>query len=127
MSLGIYGYNPAFYGGQNNILSRQEDEQIIKNDILQLLLTVPGERAHRPTFGTDLRTSVFEPLDAMTIESLKTSIQTAMNNFERRVAVVSLDLRTNDYQNEIRILLVVQIVADPKKYITIDYLVTGSQ
>lgn len=126
MSLGIYGYNPAFYGGQNNILSRQEDEQIIKNDILQLLLTVPGERVHRPTFGTDLRTSVFEPLDAMTLESLKTSIQTAINNFERRVAVVSLDLTQIDNQNEIRILLVVQIVADPRKYITIDYLVTGS-
>lgn len=127
MSAKIFGYNPAFYGGQNNILSRQEDDQIIKNDLLQLLLTVPGERVHRPDFGTDLRTTVFEPIDNNTIQNLEYSIKRAIRNYERRVTLTSLDLAKEEDQNQIRIKLVVQLIAEPTKYITIDYLVNGRQ
>jgi hypothetical protein len=50
-----FGFNPPFIGGQQKVMSRQEDLRLIKNDLLQLLLTVPGERVHRPTFGSPIR------------------------------------------------------------------------
>ena len=123
----IFGYNPAFYGGPNNILSRQEDEQIIKNDLLQLILTVPGERVFRPDFGTPLRTSLFEPLDRITTENLRTKVIDAIQQHERRVTLVTLDIVSYEDQNALRILLVARLRSDPTKFISINHLVNGPQ
>lgn len=42
--------------------------------IKQVLLTTPGERAHRPDFGAGLRRMVFSPNDDATAALLQTSI-----------------------------------------------------
>ncbi len=72
-----FGFNPPFRDNRG-VLARQEDSRLIKNDILQLLLTIPGERVHRPTFGTILRTSVFDPLTDANVATLEQSIQRAL-------------------------------------------------
>lgn len=123
----IFGYNPAFYGGPNNILSRQEDEQIIKNDLLQLILTVPGERVFRPDFGTPLRSAVFEPMDSITTENLRDKVIEAIQQHERRVTLVTLDIIGYEDQNALRIKLVARLRSDPSKYISINHLVNGPQ
>lgn len=123
----IFGYNPAFYGGPNNILSRQEDEQIIKNDLLQLILTVPGERVFRPDFGTPLRSAVFEPMDRITTEDLRDKVIEAIQQHERRVTLVTLDIIGYEDQNALRIKLVARLRSDPSKYISINHLVNGPQ
>jgi len=125
MSAILYGFNPAFYGGPNGILSRQEDQQLIKNDLLQLLLTVPGERVFRPTFGTILRSSIFEQLDSRQILAIRDSISESIRTHEPRVNVVKLNLTATDNTNELRIFLVAQIKVSPNLYITIDRLVSG--
>ena len=125
MSALLYGFNPAFYGGPNGILSRQEDQQLIKNDLLQLLLTVPGERVFRPTFGTILRSSIFEQLDSRQISAIRDSISESIKTHEPRVNVVKLNLTATDNTNELRIFLVAQIKVSPNLYITIDRLVSG--
>jgi|APGre2960657404_1045060.scaffolds.fasta_scaffold29509_2 phage baseplate assembly protein W len=125
MSALLYGFNPAFYGGPNGILSRQEDQQLIKNDLLQLLLTVPGERVFRPTFGTILRSSIFEQLDSRQILAIRDSISESIKTHEPRVNVVKLNLTATDNTNELRIFLVAQIKVSPNLYITIDRLVSG--
>ena len=53
-----FGQNPPFVGGAEKVLSRQEDIRLIKNDILQLIMTSPGERVHRPNFGTAVRETI---------------------------------------------------------------------
>lgn len=125
MSAILYGFNPAFYGGPSGILSRQEDQQLIKNDLLQLLLTVPGERVFRPTFGTILRSSLFEQLDDRQLLAMRDSILESIRTHEPRITVTKLNLTATDNTNEIRIVLVAQIKASPNLYITIDRLVTG--
>lgn len=125
MSAILYGFNPAFYGGPNGILSRQEDQQLIKNDLLQLLLTVPGERVFRPTFGTILRSSIFEQLDSRQILAIRDSISESIRTHEPRVNVVKLNLTATDNTNELRIFLVAQMKVSPNLYITIDRLVSG--
>jgi len=125
MSAYLYGFNPPFYGGPNSILSRQEDEQIIKNDILQLLLTVPGERVYRPTFGTLLRTSIFEPLDTGTLSSLRANVMSAMKNHEPRVRVSTLSLSQVGDTNQLNIILVATLVDKPETTISIDRVISG--
>lgn len=122
----FYGFNPPFIGGSQKVMSRQEDEKLIKNDILQLLLTVPGERVMRPDFGVDLRNFVFENGDDDALEALRSRIAVQVEQNDRRVRVVRLDLEKNEQFNAIKIKLVVNLKNNPKGEILIETLLRGS-
>jgi phage baseplate assembly protein W len=49
-------------------------ERYVSQLIRQVLLTAPGERAHRPDFGAGLRRMVFAPNDDATASLLQTTI-----------------------------------------------------
>lgn len=59
MTSRFYGFNIPIFNGKT-ILPFQTDERLIKNDILQLLLTSPGERIMRANFGCNIKPSMFE-------------------------------------------------------------------
>jgi len=115
-----YGFNPPFFGGGiQNVLSRQEDEQLIKNDVLQLLLTLPGERVHRPKFGTPLRSFVFE--NSTSVTALRARIISAIQSYEQRINVVSLNLIPKN--DNLLVILVFNLKSDPKRQFTIERFV----
>lgn len=118
-----YGYNPPFIGGAQNIMSRQEDDRLIKNDILQLLLTVPGERVMRPDFGVGLRNFVFEQITPNDLASLQAEIETQITVQEPRVTVESVAIDRDDDKNQIRIRIIVNLKKDPKKQLTIEQFI----
>jgi len=113
-----YGYNMPFWGGQNNIMSRQEDERLIKNDLLQLLQTSPGERVHRSEFGTLIRSTLFNPLDESTMSVLRQNITQQIRTHEPRVEIQSVDV-SGDPQDDQRINII--IVVSPKYDPLINY------
>lgn len=82
-----YGYNPPFFGGHQNVMSKQSGERLIKNDILQLLLTMPSERVMRPNWGTPIKSSLFQNADEETANDLASAIQAKVNRWEPRVRV----------------------------------------
>ena len=56
-------------------LKQERDyDRYVAQLIKQVLLTTPGERAHRPDFGAGLRRMVFAPNDPATASLLKTTI-----------------------------------------------------
>lgn len=63
-------------------------------DIQTLLLTIPGERVGRPTFGCDLRNQIWENIDQAAINGAA-SIQTALTNFEPRIILTAVDTTVN--------------------------------
>lgn len=67
------------------VLQRQADERLIRNDLLQLLLTSPGERVMRPDFGSGIRRFLFEPITTQTMSSLRRNIEQTVSKYERRV------------------------------------------
>lgn len=81
----FYGFNPPFFGGQQKVLSKQSGDRLIKNDILQLLLTSIGERVMRPNYGTILKASLFEPLDDALLNQLTSELQYAIDVGEPRI------------------------------------------
>ncbi len=109
----FYGFNPPFVGGQQKYFSRQEDERLIKNDLLQLLLTVPGERVMRPDFGVNLRNVVFEQLDDITIQILREDIISAIKRYEPRINVLGLSLQPAPERNGMIISLAFNMKNDP--------------
>jgi phage baseplate assembly protein W len=119
-----YGYNPPFVGGQQNIMSRQEDDRLIKNDILQLLLTIPGERVMRPDFGINLRNFVFEQMTDRDLNSLRQEIFRGIAEFEPRVNVEDVIFKRDDDINKLEIKVVVNMKKDPKRQLTIEQFIS---
>lgn len=62
---------------------------LLIQDIQLLLLTVPGERVNRPTWGCPLRTYVWENIDDLIIKG-PSIIKKALQDYEPRITVNSV-------------------------------------
>lgn len=113
-----WGFNPSFIDNKRGVLPRQEDSQLIKNDILQLILTIPGERIHRPDFGTIVRSSIFEPITDNLLEDIRVSIITALGDEEPRVSNPDVQITADPDSNMLNIRVVATLNFDPS--LTID-------
>ena len=113
----FFGFNPPFLGGNQNVLSRQEDIRLIKNDVLQLLLTSPGQRVMRPNFGTSINFQLFDPLDeeADGNDQLRDSIVSAIGEHEPRGKVQKVDLIDNTDRNLLEIIIQMTLSSDTSK------------
>jgi uncharacterized protein len=70
-------------------LARGEDDV---DQALQIILgTAPGERPMRPEFGCEVHDLVFEAIDAATVGRMETAIRAALDRWEPRVTVESID------------------------------------
>jgi phage baseplate assembly protein W len=63
------------------------DTNVIKADLLQLILTNPGERVMMPEYGTALRNLIFEPNDPLIYDRVKAAINAAIAVWEPRIVV----------------------------------------
>jgi phage baseplate assembly protein W len=90
-----FGINYPFRGGVQNVLSRQIGTRIIKNDILQLFYTNPGERVYRPDYGIGIRLYLFDQLDDTSISDLNDRIYDQIAIHEPRVTLDSLQINSN--------------------------------
>ena len=109
--MSYFGFNAPFIGGQGKVLSRQVDERLIKNDLVQLMLTSPGDRVHRPDFGVGLRTFLFEGQTDDALVALKQRIFDIVAKYESRVSLTDVVFEPND-NNLLNIKLYGQIVVD---------------
>lgn len=95
----FFGHNAPYLQGRAGnltVLPRQEDDRLIRNDLLQLLLTAPGERVMRPDWGSPIRTFVFGQMSDRDQERLKRDIKRAIDRHERRVRVTDIQVEFND-------------------------------
>ena len=80
-----FGYNPPFFGGHQNVLSKQSGDRIIKNDLQQLILTNLGERVMRPEWGGNINRILFEPMTFGIVSLLESSINNTIRVIIQRV------------------------------------------
>ena len=108
-----YGFNPPFLGGPQKVLGRQEDLRLIKNDVLQLILTVPGERIYRPNFGTNLRLAIMEQMTTQTLSDVRSNILEAISTNEPRLTNVNVVLTANENANSVTVKVTGTLTFDP--------------
>lgn len=75
------------------LLSTIRNYDAIKADLLQLLLTNPGERVMLPDFGVPLRNILFEPSTATVAQNARNMIIEAIKNWEPRIAVTDITVK----------------------------------
>jgi phage baseplate assembly protein W len=67
------------------------DERALRQSILLLIATIPGERIMRPTYGCDLDRLAFLPNDDTTAGLAMHAVRSAIERWEPRAEIVSLD------------------------------------
>ena len=87
----------------NGALALAAYEDSVRQSILIILGTSPGERAMRPDFGCGLYDLVFEPNDATTAGHIADTVSEALLRFEPRIDVVTVDVRRG---SEAEVLLI---------------------
>jgi phage baseplate assembly protein W len=70
-------------------LARGEED--VEQAMEIILSTAPGERPMRPEFGCDVHDLVFETIDAGIVGRMETAIRAALDRWEPRVEVESVD------------------------------------
>lgn len=108
-----YGFNPPFFGGPQKILSKQVGERLIKNDILQFLLTNRGERVHRPNYGTSIGTTVFESITPNLLDTLRIEIIEGLRQEEPRIIVNDVVVRAATKSKKIEVTIIGVLRSDP--------------
>lgn len=68
---------------------------LVVQDIEQLLLTIPGERVNRSSYGCSLRNQVWENLQDAASNGAA-AIREAIENFEPRVILTGVTSKVND-------------------------------
>lgn len=75
-----------------------KNETAISRSIRNLILTNTGERFFNPDIGSNIRKSLFEPLDDITASTIKDQIELIIKNYESRVSLINVDV-TPDYDS----------------------------
>jgi phage baseplate assembly protein W len=82
----------------------------VRNNLLNYFLTNKTERYLNPSFGADLRAFIFEQITDGNLEGLKQDIQSQISLYFPNVIVVSLEILSNNDNNEITVVLKYNIV-----------------
>lgn len=121
-----YGFNPPFLT-RRSVLQPQQDTRLIKNDLIQLLLTNFGERVMRPEIGSPIPGLQFETITDADIFSVRDSIINAVNTYEPRVTVVDVKIKNKQDDNMMIINFYGIVNLDPRDEFNIEIGVSGDK
>jgi hypothetical protein len=85
------------------------DLNAIRNSIVNLFSTIPGQRYLLPEYGSDLRKYVFEQITDITGRQIGREINRAIVNWEPRVRIISLNIIGYEDRNEYEITLILEV------------------
>lgn len=97
-------------------ISRITDAKAINQSLKAILLSSPGEKVYNRTFGSNLKNSLFELNDPITIESVKSTIRSAIAANEPRITIQ--DIRVVMQGNDMYVTLLYSIINIPEVYQT---------
>ncbi len=88
--------------GDINIL---KNENAIKNAVKNIILTKPGEKLYEPYFGSQVTDLLFEPIDFIILDEIRSEIIRVLTTYEPRIDVqeVTIQQIESEYSLDCRI------------------------
>ena len=89
----------------------------VKSAIVSVLKTNHNERMFQPEFGSNIRALLFEQMNPITEQRIKTEVENAVRNHEPRAEVLGITVTGQEEQNRylVSILFNVSSEAEPQK------------
>jgi len=103
------GYSGNFRDvpGRGRDIKIAYDMNAIKNSLINLFNTIPGERLLLPDYGSDLRRYIFDPISDMQAVTIMREVYSSIKRWEPRITVTNIEVNgfkdTNDYDINIYI------------------------
>ena len=94
----------------NDVGIKKDNASIIQS-VLNILRTNHGERPFNWNFGANLRSYLFENMTRITAASMSTSINTALENWEPRIAVLNTNIQAKADENEVYITVTGRVIS----------------
>ena len=121
---------PIFYADfTNNLdlnpltgyLAKTTNDNAIKNSIKNLILTGNGERFFDSTIGSKMATLLFEPIDMVTAELVRSTIKETIENHEPRANIIDINVQAIAENNSYYVKVIFKIINIPED-ITLDLI-----
>jgi len=119
-----YGFNAPFLK-DGSVLPMQQDTKLVKNDLIQLLLTNFGERVMKPALGSPIPSLQFENVVDADLALIRDAIITNIGRYEPRVTVVDLIIKPKQDDNMLIINLFGKVNLKPNNKFNIQIGVDG--
>lgn len=84
--------------GATGALAMVDGDDSVRQAIIMLLTTAPGERLMRPEYGSQLHRLIFAPNDQTTAGLAIHYVRSALNRWEPRVEIIDLDAAADPYE-----------------------------
>ena len=93
------------FNGESVFRSTFETKNAIKVNLINYILTNKGERYLNPSFGSDLRSLLFENINNDTLDELEEVITSEINAFFPRVEITDIELTGTPDEHSVRFYL----------------------
>jgi len=103
------------------------DENAIKRSIRNIIQTVPSEKFFNSTFGSDVKTTLFEFIDFGTASLLQKQVEIAINNYESRVNKVKVEVDPRPDDNAFEINVFFNIIGQDFPSQTFNYILEATR
>lgn len=96
-----------------------KDVAAIKKSVENLITTVPGERFFNPNIGSRITDLLFESLDFINANLVRSEIEYTIQSFEPRVNLIDITVDQNFDDNGYDVEIEFQVIGLPEKTETI--------
>lgn len=87
-----------------------KNERAIIRSVRNIVETIPTEKFFNSVFGSDVYRSLFDFVDFGTASIIQEQIKTALNNFERRIDNVKVEVEPRPDDNDFEITVIFDII-----------------
>jgi uncharacterized protein len=106
-----YGLSYPFRQGTQEFPASATDDQLIRDSLIQLVLTRRGERIMRPDVGSNALAFLFEPNDIVLEQTLRAELRAVITKYEPRVQLQAVDIERNTEEGTLTLTLVYIVLA----------------
>lgn len=127
----IYGKIPTYYSDfltsfdtnpVTGFLARVTNEESVKQSIKNLILTDRTERFYHPRIGSKIHSLLFEPLDEVTAQMIKDTIQETIKNCEPRANLINIDVIPYEQDNAYYVTVYFYIINIPEQPVQVSVI-----
>ena len=116
MSIATRTYKDMAYSMFANPMSGDVGKKVgasaVKGAILSILKTNYKERLFDPEFGSDIRGSLFEPMNPITEQRIKKEVESAVARHEPRAEVLGITVTGQEEQNRYEVSVVFNVASE---------------
>ena len=87
-----------------------KEDAAVKQSVVNLLMTIPGERPFQRRLGSRISELLFEPLDYGIAAQIQSEIKTTLQKYEPRIGIVELVVEPEFEQNSFTVHMEYEIV-----------------